>query len=407
MKKIAVITQGVKLHDEKGYSRFAYIANLLSENGFQVDLITSSFQHWEKKQRDLCLFKQDLKFNVVFIDEPGYKKNITYSRIESHKRFSNNLKKYLYKTEKYDLVYFEIPPNNMARTVVEYAKEKNIPCIADVNDLWPEAMKMIIDVPVLSNVIFYPLLKDAEYVYKNVSGVIGTSEEYARRPFKYNLRNIPAKVVYVGNDINEFDSGATEFISDIKKEDEEYWITYAGTLGKSYDISTLILASAELYQKKYKNIKVKILGNGPTMSELQRLAAGVHCNVEFLGYMPYKNMAAYLAKSDIVINSVVKKSAASIITKIGDYLASGRPMINTCSSPEFREKVEQDGFGLNVEAENVQELVKTIEYLYREKELCSKLGKKARQIAEKEFDRKQAYIVIVNMINTLLDGVDK
>lgn len=48
VRKIAVITQGVKLHDEKGYTRFAYIANFLVENGFQVDLITSSFQHWEK-----------------------------------------------------------------------------------------------------------------------------------------------------------------------------------------------------------------------------------------------------------------------------------------------------------------------------------------------------------------------
>ena len=74
MRKIAVITQGVKLHDEKGYTRFAYIANFLVENGFQVDLITSSFQHWEKAQRNLGEFNQDLKYNVIFIEEPGYKK---------------------------------------------------------------------------------------------------------------------------------------------------------------------------------------------------------------------------------------------------------------------------------------------------------------------------------------------
>ena len=53
MKKIAVITQGVSLGKEPGYTRFKYIAQLLSEKGFKVDLITSSFQHWEKKQRNL------------------------------------------------------------------------------------------------------------------------------------------------------------------------------------------------------------------------------------------------------------------------------------------------------------------------------------------------------------------
>ena len=61
-------------------------------------------------------------------------------------------------------------------------------------------------------------------------------------------------------------------------------------------------------------------------------------------------MAAYLCASDIVVNSLVKSAAPSIVTKIGDYLASGKPMVNTGSSPEFRSKVSADGFGVNVEA---------------------------------------------------------
>ena len=52
-------------------------------------------------------------------------------------------------------------------------------------------------------------------------------------------------------------------------------------------------------------------------------------------------MAAYLAKSDILVNSFVKKAPQSIVTKIGDYLAAGKPMINTCMSPEFRQKWRQ------------------------------------------------------------------
>ena len=51
-KKIAVISMGVKLNGEKGYSRFRYIGDFLSDAGYQVDLITTTFQHWEKAQRD-------------------------------------------------------------------------------------------------------------------------------------------------------------------------------------------------------------------------------------------------------------------------------------------------------------------------------------------------------------------
>lgn len=48
MKKIAIVTLAVAFDREKGYSRFRTLADMLSEK-YEVDLITSSFQHWEKK----------------------------------------------------------------------------------------------------------------------------------------------------------------------------------------------------------------------------------------------------------------------------------------------------------------------------------------------------------------------
>ena len=52
-RRIAVVTMGVKLGDEtRGYTRFRFLSELLVSQGFDVDLITSSFQHWEKAQRD-------------------------------------------------------------------------------------------------------------------------------------------------------------------------------------------------------------------------------------------------------------------------------------------------------------------------------------------------------------------
>ena len=39
MKKIAILTMGVKLKGEKGYTRFGYLADFLVKAGYQVDLI--------------------------------------------------------------------------------------------------------------------------------------------------------------------------------------------------------------------------------------------------------------------------------------------------------------------------------------------------------------------------------
>ena len=57
MSKVAVITMGVKLDGEKGYTRFRYLCEFLVKKGYEVDLITTTFQHWEKKQRNLLTRK--------------------------------------------------------------------------------------------------------------------------------------------------------------------------------------------------------------------------------------------------------------------------------------------------------------------------------------------------------------
>lgn len=402
-KKIAVISMGVKLNGEKGYSRFRYIGDFLSDAGYQVDLITTTFQHWEKAQRDIdAIKKEDYKFQLKFIYEPGYRKNIDLRRIRSHSIAAKNLTKLLEKEGDYDLIYCEIPPNDVALAAAEYAKKKGIPFVPDVNDLWPEAMRMVLDIPVVSDILFYPLQRDAEKVYSLVSGIIGTSDEYRDRPLKNQKLDVPRKTVYVGNEIAEFDRGVEKYGPEIQKPEGEFWVSYAGTIGTSYDIRTMVLAGKELLDRGMSQIKFKILGGGPLKDELENLAKEQGCvNVEFVGYAPYPKMAAYLAKSDILVNSFVKKAPQSIVTKIGDYLAAGKPMINTCMSPEFRQKVENDEFGINILPEDVKILADAIAELYEDRDGCRIMGEKARKIAEEQFDRPESYKKIIELIEEL------
>ena len=405
MYKIAVITMGVRLNGEKGYTRFRYICEFLADAGYQVDLITTTFQHWEKAQRDVEKIKADsYRFGIKFIYEPGYRKNVDLRRIRSHRIAAKNLTALLEREGDYDLLYAEIPPNDVALAAAEFAQRRGIPFVADVNDLWPEAMRMVLDIPVFSDILFYPLKRDAEKVYRLVSGVIGTSDEYRDRPFRNQDRPVPRETVYVGNELSVFDAGAEENMGSIRKENGEFWVTYAGTIGTSYDIRTMILSAEELAGRGRKNIKFKILGDGPMKKELEDLAVSRNIsNVEFLGYAPYDKMAAYLKASDILVNSFVRKAPQSIVTKIGDYLAAGRAMINTCMSPEFRAKVENDGFGVNIIPEDAEILADAVESLYQDEALRLEMGRRARQIAEEQFDRPQSYRRIEKLIRGLIE----
>ena len=403
MKKIAIIAMATALKNEKGYTRFTFLADMLVKRGYEVDLITSSFQHWEKKQRNKENIKREkCLYNVVLVDEPGYKKNIDLNRLFSHYILARNLRKKLLRGKKYDLIYNVIPPNGTAKIAGKYANREKIPFVVDVEDLWPEAMKMVLDIPFLTDIIYFPLRWNAEQVYKMANGIIGTSDEYRDRAFKKRRKNIVNDTVYVGIELKAFDSGVEKYKDKIEKNANEFWVTYAGTLGASYDIKTLISAASLLKKEGYDSIKIKVLGNGPMKEELENMAKLIHCNVDFLGYIEFEKMAAYLYKSDILINSFVKKAPQSIVNKIGDYLAAGKPMINTCSSKEFSEKVVKDGFGINVEAENAVELAKAMKEFFFNKEKCAEMGRNARKIAEKEFDREVSYEKILKMIDGLL-----
>lgn len=403
MKKIAIIAMATALKGEKGYTRFDFLADMLSKNGYEIDLITSSFQHWEKKQRNKKTISAiENNYNVVLIDEPGYEKNVDLKRVFSHHILGKNLKRYLIENPKYDLFYCIIPPNNTAKIAGEIAARLGTPFIIDVEDLWPEAMKMIFGVPVISDLLYWPLEKSAKEAYKLANGIIGTSDEYRDRPFKNRSKNIDNYTVYVGINLNAFDQGAAKFMPEIEKKKDEFWVTYAGTLGTSYDIRTLIDAAEIMKNKGYQSVKIKILGNGPMKEELEKRARSINCNVDFLGYMQFEKMAAYLKKSDVLVNSFVKKAPQSIVNKIGDYLAAGKPMINTCSSQEFRKKVEFDGFGVNVVAEDAKVLSEAIEKLFLDPDYCNEMGIKARKIAEMQFDRSASYKKIEELIEKLV-----
>jgi glycosyltransferase involved in cell wall biosynthesis len=200
--------------------------------------------------------------------------------------------------------------------------------------------------------------------------------------------------------LEEFDEGVLAFGKEIKKNENEFWVTYAGSLATSYDIRTLIYAAKNL--ESVSDIQIKILGTGALKEGFENLADELHCkNVEFLGYLPYPKMAAYLNQSDVLINSFVKGAPQSIVNKIGDYLAAAKPMINTLENEEFQELVEERQFGKNIAPEAIDELSEAVLDYYQHPDMARDHGRHARRTAEELFDRKKTYQKILEIIEAV------
>ena len=407
-KKIAVVSiTYFWLPIEPGPSRFFYIANMLAEKGYDVEVITGSFQHFNKCQRNAeVLQNYEVPFKIKVIKMPSYKKNIDVRRLFSYRVVKNNIAKYMKKHGvEYDAVYCSVPPNNIAAVVAKICHSKGIPFIADIEDLWPEAMETMIKNFPLKRLLLSPLKIDAEKVYRVADATIGTSDEYTARAFKNNRREILHTTVYVGCDLEVFDKGVIKHISNIEKNEDEFWGVYAGSIGHTYDIENLVQAARIVKERGYNDIKIKILGQGVLKESLEKMAKDIGAdNVEFLGYKSYDEMAAYLSKSNFVLNMFAKGAPQSIVNKVGDYFASGKPTINTLESEEFINLINEQDVGINVEPGNPGLLADAILKLYIDRGLCQSKGVKARALAERKFDRKVAYLDIVETLEKVIDS---
>ena len=396
-KKIAIVSsQYFWLPEEAGPSRFYSIARTFKDNGYDVDVYTSSYEHHEKKQRDKSI-STDL--NVIYIDCISYKKNIDPRREVSNIMFSAKVSKELEKRIlDYEAVYCSIPPNNIGKTVGAICKKHNVPFIVDIEDLWPEAMSTLFSKPF--QILTKPYYFDAEKTYAYANGVVGTSEEYTSRAWKNNVRSIPNRTVYVGTDINAFEEEVANNITKVIKPENEFWVIYTGSIGHSYAIDNVVRAASQI--KDNERIKFKILGDGPLRVECEELAKKLNCNnIEFLGYVTHPAMAAYLSKSDVTINSFAKGVAQSIVNKVGDYLAAGKPMINTLENKECCTLINDNVVGINVPAEIPNELANAINKMFSSEEMRVSYGNNARLLAEMKFDRKTSYMEIIDLISSL------
>lgn len=394
---ILIIAHYIATPDEKANNRFNYIANLLAEKN-EVEIVTSSFSHINKCQRNIKEEQiKNLNYKLTTIYEPGYKKNVSMKRIFSHYIIAKNLKKYLSKLNyKPDVIYCAVPSLDIARVSAKYAKKNKIRFIIDIQDLWPEAFKMVFNIPIISNMIFYPMKRTANYIYKQADDIVAVSNTYMERAEKVNRKYRNKLSVFLGTDLNYFDKCKNE--NEQKYNDEFIRLVYVGTLGSSYDLKCVIDALDILNHKGINNIKFIMMGKGPLQEEFEEYAKKKNVNCEFTGLLSYDKMVGNLCSCDIAVNPISKGAAQSIINKVGDYAMAGLPVISTQENEEYRKLVEEYNIGFNCKNGNSKDVAEKIEILYNDMDLRQKMGKNNRKLAEEKFDRNKTYKKIIKLI---------
>lgn len=141
------------------------------------------------------------------------------------------------------------------------------------------------------------------------------------------------------------------------------YVLYFGRLSKEKGIDTLLLAC-----KKLHNIKFIIVGDGPLREKVTKLS-----NVEFLGF-----------KSGDELNKLIKEARFSVYPSewyencplsVIESLNLGTPVI-VSDLGGAKELIEHNVTGLIFKGGEKEELIKVIEELWENRELCCDMAKK-------------------------------
>lgn len=226
--------------DGKDNSRFLYLANILSSD-HDVEILTSDFDHGTKKYFENI--PEKYPFKITMVHEGMYVRNVSLRRFLGHYIWSRNVKKYLQERKKPDVIYAAVPPLSAPYEVAKYCKKQDIRFVVDIQDLWPEAFKMVFKIPVVSDIIFKPFGLLANAIYISADSIIGVSETYVNRALSVNRKCKKGVTVYLGTELALFDENVKN--NPVEKKNE-LWLGYCGSMGDSYDLVCVIDALAQM-----------------------------------------------------------------------------------------------------------------------------------------------------------------
>lgn len=401
-KTVVLINGAVYLPGEGGYKRTMYLFDMLRKQGHSPVLLTNDFNHYKKTVRDISKFREEYPdYNdIEFVHTRSYKKNLSIKRMSSEGDWTREVVKWVRaNAENIDVIMIPMPDMNTINSISGICRQNNIELVIDVRDLRPEAFKVVFKNELLYRIATASIKRKADKAYASADKLFAVSEEYLERGSVQDSHARIKKTVYIGAVLDKFDGGVKRYSNEIIKPENEIWLTYAGTLGASYDMLTTIDAVASLENKDFngKKLRLMILGQGPDRETFENHVKDIGAgNITFVGFVDYEKMAAYLSKSDMTINAVKRRGSQSIINKVADYFAAGIPMLNGCVCKEQQNMVDKYNVGLNYEPENVDSLVEAILNIAGNPQLSGEMGANARKLALEKFDRNTTYKVIVD-----------
>ncbi len=398
-----------KFHYLKGGSEKYYfeLANLLREKGHQIAFFSM------KNKKNVETGEKEYFVNEIDLNTGSKLKalDVIYSK-ENKKKMIEALEDF-----KPDIVHVNNFQRQLSESIIEAVNERKIPVIYtahDVQAICPAITMLDRDKEICElckngkylNCIKKKCIKDSSLksilgaiegkyyrikkVYnKKIAYIITPSKFYRQKLIEDGIKANKIEAIHNYIDVNQYN---------LQTDDQGYAL-YIGRLSKEKGILNLIEAFSNL-----KNEKLYIAGDGPERERIENIIKDRHLekNILLLGYLNQDQVKEYLRKARfVVVPSIWYENCPYSIL---ETQAIGKPVIGT-NIAGIPELVQDKVNGLTYQYDDIKELEEKMKILFENRSLAEEYGKRAKEIATKEYSKEKYYSKIVEIYEKAIKEV--
>ena len=240
--------------------------------------------------------------------------------------------------------------------------------------------------------------KVLRYFVNRKKNVYVTADTRGEKEFYVNNLKFSEPMVSVvpnGVTLEEFDSITSEEIYEVKSQynlEEAFNVLYAGRVAKIKGADILIKAISKL-----DNTDIKLTIAGPdfgALAELKELSQNLDLadRVTFTGALERRIFCTLIKSCDVLV--LPSYRGAGII--LAEAMACSKPVIGSKTGGTL-EIIGEGENGLLFDIGSVEQLSERINLLYRDRDLCRRLGEEGRKIVEKYYTWEKAADMLLEL----------
>ena len=287
--------------------RYWMMAEAFVRAGHEVVYWTSDFSHARKKLRS-CEVAELRDFEVRLIPTPPYSKNVSLARIRSHRAYAKEWLRLARETERPDLIVTSAPTLSAALAALGLGRMFGVKVVVDVQDAWPETFERLAPRGFrwLAHLLLAPWRMDAQsMIYRKADLVTGVCDRYRELTGRKDYYR-----AYLGIEVPRVDFNAEA------QRHGEIRLVYAGGLGKTYDLKTLVKAV-----EANREMTLDVAGFGDFSCNCPR--------VKFHGALSAPDLQRLFSTCDMGVVPMNGDSCVGLPNKIFDYAAAGLGIVSS------------------------------------------------------------------------------